>query len=81
MNLPTSVERSIKDAYENGKWNQYLVRAYGDRIQTWINGCKIEDVRDTESAREGFIGLQVHGIGKDEGPFEVRWKNIKVRPL
>ncbi len=76
-----SPTQSIKDAYENGKWNQYLVRAHGDRIQTWINGRKIEDIRDTESAREGFIGLQVHGIGKDEGPFEVRWKNIKVRPL
>lgn len=76
-----SQTQPIKDAYENGKWNQYLIRANGDRIQTWINGRQIEDVRDAESAREGFIGLQVHGIGKDEGPYQVRWKNIKVRKL
>jgi len=30
----------------------------------------------------GFIGLQVHGIGnKSDGPYEVRWKNIKIQDL
>ncbi len=76
-----SGSQPIKDSYKNGQWNQYLVRASGDRLQTWINDQKIEDIRDAESAKEGFIGLQVHGIGKDEGPYEVRWRNIKIRPL
>lgn len=76
-----SQTQPIKDAYENGKWNQFLVRASGDRIQTWINGRKIEDLKDPESSREGFIGLQVHGIGKDQGPYQVRWRNIKLREL
>ena len=26
----------------------------------------------------GFIGLQVHGIKKGTGPYEVRWRNIKI---
>jgi hypothetical protein len=76
-----SKTQPIKDAYVNGKWNQFLVRASGDRIQTWINGRKIEDLRDSESFQEGFIGLQVHGIGKDTNTYEVRWRNIKLREL
>ena len=29
----------------------------------------------------GFIGLQVHGIGRGAGPFEVRWRDIAVREV
>lgn len=76
-----SKQQPIKDAYKNGEWNAYLVRAYGDRIQTWINGQKIEDLEDSLSAVEGFIGLQVHSIKSGEGPYQVRWRNIKLRPL
>ncbi len=71
----------VKDAYQNGKWNRFVVRANGDRIQTWVNGKKIADIRDPESSKKGFIGLQVHGIKKDKGPFEVRWRDIRVREL
>ena len=74
-------EQPIKDAYTNGQFNRYRVRAIGDRIQTWIGETAIADIVDPESSRTGFIGLQVHGIGKNAGPFEVRWKNIQVRPL
>lgn len=74
-------EQPIKDAYQNDQFNQFLVRAVGDRIQTWIGETKVADIVDPESAREGFIGLQVHGIAKDQGPYTVRWKNIQVRPL
>jgi type 1 glutamine amidotransferase len=76
-----SKEQPIKDAYKNDEWNHYLVRAQGERLQVWINGRKVEDLRDAESAQEGFIGLQVHAIGPNEGPFQVRWKNIKLREL
>ncbi len=76
-----SPTQPIKDAYKNDQWNQFVVRAQGDRIQTWVNGQLIEDLRDAESSKEGFIGLQVHAIGKDQGPYQVRWKNIKIREL
>ena len=29
----------------------------------------------------GFIGLQVHGIKRGSGPYEVRWRNIRIRDL
>jgi len=76
-----SKERLIKDAYKNGQWNRFLIRAKGDRIETWVNGQAITDVRDDQSSRKGFIGLQVHGIDKDAGPFEVRWRDIRIREL
>ena len=29
----------------------------------------------------GFIGLQVHSIKKGTGPYEVRWRNIRIKEL
>ncbi|UUO04906.1 DUF1080 domain-containing protein [Blastopirellula sp. J2-11] len=72
------------DHFKNGEWNTYRVVAKGPRIQTFINGEPIEDLTDEEIYKThptGFIGLQVHGIGKDQGPYEVRWKNIRIKPL
>lgn len=76
-----STDRPIQDTFKNGEWNRYHVRAVGDRIQTWVNGKKVAELTDAESAKTGFIGLQVHSIGEKEGPYEVRWRDIKVRPL
>ncbi|TWU20591.1 Trehalose utilization [Novipirellula galeiformis] len=72
-------EQPIKDVYQNDRWNRFVVRAVGERVQTWVNGTKIADFSDAESSKEGFVGLQVHGIGKGTGPFQVRWKDIRVR--
>ena len=68
----------------DGEWNSYRIVAKGPRIQTWINGEAIEDLADEgiyETHAGGFIGLQVHGIRKGTGPFEVAWRNIRIRPL
>lgn len=70
-------------AFKDGEWNRYRIVAKGARIQTWINGQPIEDLVDEakfESHPKGFIGLQVHGVG-DRGPFEVAWRDIKIREL
>lgn len=69
------------DAMNNDDWNRFVIRAVGPRIQTWINGQMIEDIYDATSYQEGFIGLQVHGIGKNKGPYEVRWRDIKIREI
>ncbi len=75
-----SPNQDIKDAYKNDQWNQFRVLAVGPRIQTWINGKPVEDLTDDAWSQCGFIGLQVHGVG-DRGPFEVRWRNIKIKDL
>jgi len=70
-------------AFNDGEWNKYRVVANGPRIQTWVNGQQISDLVDEEKFKthpKGFIGLQVHGVG-DRGPFEVAWKNIKIKVL
>ena len=69
-------------AFRDGAWNEYRIVAQGARLQTWINGQAIEDLTDEEKFKthpKGFIGLQVHGVG-DRGPYEVAWRNIRIRP-
>ena len=75
-----SKERPVQDVFKNNEWNQYRVLAVGPRIQTWINGKKVEDITDKASSKAGFIGLQVHGVGAG-GPFKVQWRNIKIKDL
>ena len=70
--------------FKDGEWNKFRVVAKGPRIQTWINGQAIEDLTHEEIYKDhptGFIGLQVHGIGKGSGPYEVAWRNIRLREL
>lgn len=69
-------------AFKKGQWNQYRVLAVGSSIKTWVNGVSVADLDDTKTKmKSGFIGLQVHGISADSGPFEVRWRNIKLKDL
>jgi len=74
---PTDAIRALlkKDA-----WNQYRVVCQGDRIQTWVNGVKVTDLKD-DMTHSGFIGLQVHGVGNRTDPLEVRWRNLRLREL
>ncbi len=70
--------------FQPGEWNAYHVKAVGARIMVWINGQLVSDLVDQaklESHPKGFIGLQVHGIGQGTGPYEVRWRNLKLRDL
>jgi hypothetical protein len=67
-------------AFKDGQWNHYRIVAQGDRIRSWVNGVPCADFRDSQDT-SGFIGLQVHSIPKGKGPYEVRWKNIRLREL
>ncbi len=67
-------------AFKDGEWNHYRIVAQGDRIRSWVNGVPCADFRDTLDA-SGFIGLQVHSIPAGKGPYQVRWKKIKIREL
>ncbi len=72
------------DHIKNGEWNQYRIVANGARIQVWINGTAVADLTDEEIFKthpKGHLGLQVHGIGKGTGPYDVFWKNIRIKTL
>ena len=69
---------------KNGEWNHFRIVAKGPRIQTWINGQAVADLTHEEiykTHQKGFIGLQVHGIGKEAGPYDVAWRNLRIKPL
>lgn len=69
-------------AFKKGQWNKFRIRAVGKSIKTWINGVPVADLVDEKSHMpSGFIGLQVHAIKKGTGPYEVRWRNIRLRQL
>ena len=70
--------------FKDGEWNAYRVVAKDAHIQVWINGVQISDLVDKEKMKshpKGFIGLQVHGIHKGSGPFEVSWRNLGIIEL
>lgn len=69
-------------AFKKGQWNKYHVKAVGESIQTWVNGVQVADLTDTKTnMKSGFIGLQVHGIKRGTGPYEVRWRNLYIKDL
>ena len=55
----------IKPAVKLWEWNDYVIKADGKRIQTWINGVQGIDYMEPEAdiASDGIIGFQVHGGG------------------
>ncbi|MEX0939649.1 MAG: DUF1080 domain-containing protein [Pirellulales bacterium] len=72
-------DEKARAAFKDGEWNKYRVVCQGDLIKTWINGVPVADVTDSMTPK-GFIGLQVHSYGGDE-PAQVRWRNIRLKPL
>ena len=70
--------------FKDGEWNHFRIVAKGAHIKTWINGELISDLSDEEIYKthpKGHFGFQVHGIGKNQGPFTAAWKNIKIKEL
>ncbi len=69
---------------KNGEWNHFRVVAKGARIQTFINGQAVADLTREDVYKthpKGHIGLQVHGIKAGTGPYDVAWRNLRIRPL
>ena len=77
-----SKNKAAREAFKHNEWNHYRIEAAGDSIKTWINGVPAADLTDDMTA-EGFIALQVHGIGNNkelEGK-QVRWRNVMLKEL
>ncbi len=72
--------QAARDAFKPGEWNTFRIECRGDSIKTWINGVPAADLKD-DMTPAGFIALQVHGVGADADPREVRWRNIRIQKL
>lgn len=73
---------AARTAFKQGEWNQARIECRGSSIKTYLNGVLAADFTDDMTA-EGFIALQVHGIGKktEAAGKEVMWKNIRIQEL
>jgi len=80
--MPWWPERGSEESkiFKDGTWNSYRVECKGDSIRTIVNGMVISDFRDALSL-SGIIGLQVHDVGNNPTPYQVRWRNIRLLPL
>ncbi len=74
------IKPEAQAAFKDDGWNLYRIVVQGNRYRSWINGVPASDFTDDVDG-QGFIGLQVHGIPEKEGPYEVRWRNIRIREL
>jgi len=72
-------QSKIKEVFKKGDWNEFRVRCSGPRIQIWLNGLQTVDYTESDDkiARQGVIGLQVHG-GK---PAEAWYKDVVIKEL
>ena len=73
-------ETDASKAFKDGQWNKYRIECKGQSIKTWVNDVLTADIQDAMTSR-GIIGLQVHGIREDDGPYEVCWRNIRIQIL
>ncbi len=74
------IKPEARDAFNDDGWNRYRILVQANRYRSWINGVPASDFTD-DLDKSGFVGLQVHGIARGEGPYQVRWRNIRIREL
>lgn len=66
-----------RKAFKQNEWNKFRIECRGPSIKTWLNGVAAADLTD-DMTPAGFIGLQVHGVGKREDPLEVRFRGVRI---
>ncbi|MFO0918679.1 MAG: DUF1080 domain-containing protein [Planctomycetaceae bacterium] len=69
----------LKDVLNKDGWNDYVIRADGNRITLAINGVTTVDYREEEAGipRAGILALQVHS----GPPLRVEFRNIRILEL
>ncbi len=68
--------------FNQGDWNKVRVEAIGNSLKTTLNGTPCASIEDSLT-KSGFIGLQVHSIGKDKNKegTQVRWRNLRIQEV
>ena len=77
---PLTLNPDAQSALKMGEWNKYRIECIGNSIKTWLNGVACSHVID-DMTPEGFIALQVHGIGKskEKEGHQIKWKNVRIK--
>lgn len=67
-----------EDILEMGEWNKLRIEVDGDRVQTFLNGEPMVDLRDKKiGAADGVIALQIH----DGGGIKVYWRDLRIKTV
>lgn len=77
---PLTLNPKAQSALKMGEWNKYRIECIGNSIRTWLNDVPVAHLID-DMTSEGFIALQVHGIGKNkerEGQ-QIKWRNVRIK--
>jgi hypothetical protein len=72
-------DNKLGDKLKKEDWNDYVIRAEGNRVQLWVNGVATVDYTEADAAiaKSGVIGVQIHG-----GPAcEASYRNIRIKEL
>ncbi len=69
-----------QNTFVQDEWNKGRVEARGGHLRTWLNGTPAADLNDAMTLK-GFIALQVHGVGDNKTPMQIRWRNLRLREL
>jgi hypothetical protein len=69
----------LAKAAQPDDWNDYVIRAEGNRIQLWLNGVQTVDYTENDEGIEkrGVIAVQIHG----GPPSEAWYKDISIVEL
>jgi hypothetical protein len=70
---------TVKKAVKPGQWNEYEIRADGNRVVLKINGIQTVDYteKDPKVVPHGKVAVQIHGDGKTR----VQFKDISLEEL
>lgn len=69
-----------RQAFKQNEWNKFRIEANGNSIKTFLNGIPAANHQDS-ALTNGFIGLQVHGVGKNDKPMEIRFRDLRLKEL
>ena len=77
--LAQSDMEALNKVLKRGDWNEFVIRAEGRRIRTYINGVMGVDYTEPDPSlpQWGRIGFQVHG----GGAAEVWFKDVSIEVL
>src|SRR5262245_53854486 len=79
--MASSDMKALRPAIKQQDWNDYVIRAEGPRVTTWINGVMGADFHEPDLSIPNYdwgkLGIQVHGGGKAV----VQVKDISIEEL
>jgi hypothetical protein len=78
---PLSLNHAAQGSFKLHEYNKIRVECFGNTIRTWINDVPAAELVDSFD-KKGFIGLQVHAVGKaEDAGKKVYFKNIRLMPV